>query len=76
MKLNKRGSRIEKFTVADLHYLIETMIKQNPENQKKVVIVSSDEEGNDFGMLFGYDIDKESLILYPASGTVDLDDGE
>ena len=37
-----------------------------------VIILSSDEEGNDFGVLWGVEIDGDNVILFPASGTVEF----
>ena len=39
------------------------------------IILSSDEEGNDFGILFSIEQDENNnVILWPATGTVEMDD--
>ena len=39
------------------------------------VVLSSDEEGNDFGLLFRVEKQDDCIVLYPATGTVEfLDD--
>jgi len=40
------------------------------------VVVSSDEEGNEFGLLFRVEQADDCIILYPASGTVEMVDGD
>jgi hypothetical protein len=41
---------------------------------KAEIILSSDEEGNDFGKLWSVECYGNSAILYPASGTVEQDE--
>lgn len=54
-------------TVADLIRVLQAY----PQNA--TVVLASDEEGNDFGVCVKADQDsKEAVILWPASGTVEL----
>lgn len=53
-------------------YTVEELIKalqKYPKDAK--VILSSDEEGNDFGLLGMVDSDDNRPILFPMSGTVE-----
>lgn len=62
-KLTKRNG----FTVKEL---IEAL-KVYPQDAK--IVLASDEEGNDFGVCFSTEQDsKEAVILWPASGTVEM----
>lgn len=56
------------FTVRQLRAVLETLPGD------ATVILSSDEEGNAFGVLFGIEKkDNGNVIFYPASGTVELE---
>jgi hypothetical protein len=44
-------------------------LKDLPDNTP--IVLSSDEEGNDFGVLWSIEVDENgNAILFPASGTV------
>lgn len=65
--MNKLTNR-KGYTVKEL----SEALKAYPQDAK--VVLSSDEEGNDFGLLFSMEKDLNgNLILWPASGTVEVE---
>lgn len=42
--------------------------------QDAMIVLASDEEGNDFGVCFSAEQDsKDAVVLWPASGTVEVE---
>lgn len=58
---NKKGMTVKELI---------NVLKAYPQNA--MVVLSSDEEGNDFGVLGAIDQDsKDAIVMFPMSGTVE-----
>jgi hypothetical protein len=53
-------------TIRDMVLSIQKEYKKNPEFLDKPVTMSSDEEGNDMLKLYGIEITKQGVTLWPA----------
>jgi hypothetical protein len=53
-------------TVQDLIIILKDMIKEDPKLSSKPIILSSDEEGNDFHPLYGIEGQKSEVTLWPS----------
>lgn len=61
-------------TVQDLIMILKDMIKKDPKLSSKPIILSSDEEGNDFHPLYGIEGQKSEVTLWPSHNIYDLID--